>query len=59
MIYGAPLNFELALFGDMTIEVSKDYKFAEGLLTILGQVTVGGSIVVPNGFVVVTIPATT
>jgi HK97 family phage major capsid protein len=58
MIYGSPLNFELALFGDMTIEVSKDYKFAEGLLTILGQVTYGGNVTVPNGFVVVTIPAT-
>ena len=59
MIYGSPLNFELALFGDMTIEVSKDYKFAEGLLTILGQATYGGNIVVPDGFVVVTIPAKT
>lgn len=56
MIYGSPLNFELALFGDMQIKVSEDYKFAEGLLTILGKVTVGGSIVVPNGFVIVTIP---
>lgn len=57
MIYGAPLNYELALFGDLQVKVSEDYKFAEGLYTILAKATVGGSIVVPNGFVVVTIPA--
>lgn len=58
MIYGSPKNFELALFGDYTIEVSRDYKFAEGLISVLGSVTVGGNVIVPNGFVVVTIPAT-
>lgn len=56
MIYGSPLNYELALFGDYSIEASRDYKFAEGLISILGSVTVGGNVVVPNGFVVVTIP---
>lgn len=58
MIYGSPMNFELALFGDYTIEVSRDYKFAEGLISVLGSVTAGGNVIVPNGFVVVTIPAT-
>jgi len=58
MIYGSPMNFELALFGDYTIEVSRDYKFAEGLISVLGSVTTGGNVIVPNGFVVVTIPAT-
>ena len=57
MIYGSPMNFELALFGDYTIEVSRDYKFAEGLISVLGSVTAGGNVIVPNGFVVVTIPA--
>jgi len=56
MIYGSPLNYELDLFSDMTVKVSEDYKFAEGLLTVLGKVTYGGSVIVPNGFVVVTIP---
>lgn len=56
MIYGSPLNYELALFGDMQIKVSEDYKFAEGLLTILGKATVGGSVVVPDGFIIITIP---
>lgn len=57
MIYGSPMNFELALFGDYTIEVSRDYKFAEGLISVLGSVTAGGNVIVPNGFIVVTIPA--
>lgn len=56
MIYGSPLNFELALFGNYSIEVSKDYKFAEGLLTVLGSVTTGGNVIMQNGFVVVTLP---
>ena len=56
MIYGSPKNYELALFGDYSVEVSKDYKFAEGLLTVLGSVTTGGAIVVDKGFIVVTIP---
>lgn len=57
MIYGDPKNFELGLFGPYTLEVSKDYKFAEGLLTIMGEAMVGGNIVVDDGFVVVTLAA--
>ena len=55
MIYGDPRNFELGLFGPYNIEVSKDYKFAEGLLTIMGECMAGGNIVVDKGFVVVTL----
>jgi len=58
MIYGSPLNYELALFGNYEVRVSEDYKFAEGLDTILGTVTAGGNVIVPNGFVIVTIEAT-
>jgi HK97 family phage major capsid protein len=53
MIYGDPANYELDLFGDYEIRVSEDYKFAEGLNTVLGEVMVGGNITVANGFVVV------
>lgn len=59
MIYGDPMNFELGLFGPYTVEVSKDYKFAEGLLTIMGEVMAGGNIIVDEGFVVVTLAAQT
>lgn len=57
MIYGDPRNFELGLFGNYSIEVSRDYKFAEGLLTIMGEIMVGGNVVVNEGFVVVTLEA--
>ena len=53
MIYGDPKNFELGLFGPYSIEVSKDYKFAEGLLTIMGELMVGGNVIVHEGFVIV------
>lgn len=52
MVYGDPLNYELGLFGDYTIEVSKDYKFAEGLLTVMGEVLAGGNLIKHHGFLV-------
>lgn len=57
MLYGDPENFELGLFGPYSVEVSKDYKFAEGLLTIMGEIMAGGNLVVGDGFVVVTLKA--
>ena len=57
MLYGDPENFELGLFGDYSVEVSADYKFAEGLLTIMGEVMAGGNLIVDEGFVVVTLKA--
>lgn len=59
MLYGDPKNFELGLFGPYTVEVSADYKFAEGLLTVMGEAMVGGNITVDGGFVVVTLGANT
>lgn len=56
MLYGDPMNYELGLFGDYTIEVSKDYKFAEGLLTIMGEVMAGGNLVKHHGFLVCRLP---
>lgn len=58
MLYGDPMNYELGLFGDYTIEVSKDYKFGEGLLTVLGEVMAGGNLIKHNGFMICQIPAT-
>lgn len=55
MLYGDPANYELGLFGDYSIEVSKDYKFGEGLLTVLGEVMAGGNLIKHNGFEVVTL----
>ncbi|MCR4657321.1 MAG: phage major capsid protein [Lachnospiraceae bacterium] len=58
MIYGDPRNFELGLFGPYNVEVSKDYKFAEGLLTIMGELMAGGNVIVHEGFVIVTLKST-
>jgi HK97 family phage major capsid protein len=57
MIYGSPLNYELALFGNYEIRVSEDYKFAEGLDTVLGEVMTAGNVIAYNGFEIVTIPS--
>lgn len=53
MIVGDPANYKLGLFGDYEVVVSEDYKFAEGLLAVRGEVTVGGNVIKGNGFVVV------
>ena len=37
MAYGKPLAYQLDLFGPYTVEVSRDYKFAEGLLAVMGE----------------------
>ncbi len=57
MLYGDPQNFELGLFGPYSVEVSRDYKFAEGLLTVMGEIMAGGNLIVGEGFVVVTLKA--
>lgn len=48
--YGKPLAYQLDLFGPYEIEVSRDYKFAEGLLAVMGEAMVGGNVVMKNGF---------
>ncbi len=58
MLYGAPGAYKLGLYGNYEITVSQDYKFAEGLLSVKGEVMVGGNVVVDKGFVVVTLEAT-
>lgn len=55
MIYGVTKNFKLSLFGNYEIRTSEEYKFAEGLITVLGEVMVGGAITIPDGFSVVTL----
>lgn len=51
MAYGKPLAYQLDLFGPYTVEVSRDYKFAEGLLAVMGEVMIGGNVVTENGFI--------
>lgn len=51
MAYGKPLAYQLDLFGPYTVEVSRDYKFAEGLLAVMGEAMIGGNVVSQNGFI--------
>lgn len=53
MIYGNPKNVEMGLWGDIEISTSDDYKFAEGLLSVLGETNLDTKVVVKNGFIVV------
>jgi len=57
MFYGNPKAAELDIWGELDVEVSEGYKFAEGLLTVRGEVTADADVVMKNGFVVVTLAA--
>jgi len=57
IVYGQAKNFELALFSNYEVTVSEDHKITSGLLTIVGDVELGGDVTVKNGFVVATIGA--
>ncbi len=54
-IYGQAHNFELALFSNYEINVSEDFAINKGLLTIVGDVELGGEVVAKGGFVVSTV----
>lgn len=55
-IYGDPMNYLLGLFGDYTIRIDESVKAIERMYTILGDVTLGGNVIVKNGFTVAKIP---
>ena len=57
MFYGNPLNCELDLFSKYEINVSEDFAIDKLLLTIVGDVEFGTSVVAANGFAILTIPA--
>lgn len=55
LIYGDPMCFELGLFGDYEINVSEDHSITKLMLTVVGDVELGGEVVVNKGFVVGTV----
>lgn len=57
MIYGDPYAYMLGLFSKYTVEVSTDYKFAERLYTVLGEVMAGGNLCKHEGLTIVTLAA--
>lgn len=56
MFYCNPKCIELDLFGDYEIKVSEDYKFAENMLTIRGQVDLGADVTYKDGVVFLVLP---
>ena len=52
MFYGNPQCLEAGLFGGYEVDVNEGYKFAEGLLTIRGDVSAGVDVTVHKGFVI-------
>ena len=57
LIYGQAIKFELDLFSPYEVRVSEDYKIVEGMLTIVGDVDLGGEVVFKDGFIVATVGA--
>lgn len=55
LLYGDPANYLLGLFGAYSIRVDESVKAVERMYAILGDVMVGGNLVVDKGFVVGTI----
>lgn len=51
MAYGSLSNYEIALFSDLEVKQSTDYKFKEGQIAHRGSVFAGGNVVAYNGFV--------
>lgn len=57
LLYGDPMCFELGLFSNYEIVVSEDRNVEKLMLTIVGDVELGGEIVVKDGFIVATVGA--
>lgn len=51
MAYGSLSNYELAIFSDLEVEESNDYKFKQGQIAHRGDGFFGGNVVAKNGFV--------
>ncbi len=51
MAYGHLSNYGLAIFSDIDIQRSTDYKFRSGQVAHRGSVYVGGNVIKWNGFV--------
>lgn len=49
--YGAPQNYEVALFSDMDVQHSSEYKFKQGQIAHRADIFAGGNVAAWNGFV--------
>lgn len=50
MAYGPLSNYTMAIFSDMEVRRSDDYKFKEGMIAHRGVVFAGGNVTAHNGF---------
>lgn len=50
MAYGPLSNYELAIFSDVEVKKSTDYKFKEGMIAHKGVTFMGGNVTAHNGF---------
>lgn len=50
MAYGSLSNYELAVFSDIEVKKSTDYKFKEGMIAHRGVTFIGGNVAAHNGF---------
>jgi len=53
MIYGKLAGYELAVFADIEVAKSTDYKFKQGVIAFKASQFVGGSPAMFNGFITV------
>lgn len=51
MAYGSLSNYELAVFSDMDVQRSTEYKFKQGQVAFRADIFVGGNVAAYNGFV--------
>jgi len=50
MAYGIPAYYEMPVFSDITISMSTDYKFKQGMTAFAGDVYAGGNVAAWKGF---------
>ena len=50
MAYGPLSNYSLAIFSDLDVQRSTDYKFKQGMIAHRGDIFVGGNVTAKNGF---------
>jgi HK97 family phage major capsid protein len=51
MAYGVPINYEMPIFSNLTVEESRDFKFRTGQVAYRGVIWAGGNVAAHKGFV--------
>jgi HK97 family phage major capsid protein len=51
MAYGVPVNYEMPIFSNLTVEESRDYKFRTGQVAYRASIWAGGNVAAHKGFV--------